>query len=161
MPGSLGLRALAINVKALGKTAVNGTQPTWTAAAHESFRLPLIRINSLVWLMPRAALKLDPDDQPPGTKLPPSSLNRQSWRQKAVLGTAEFTTMDDQETVIAAIQEARRILGRNTGSSPQDLEATIDGLRSVLDDDQVVRALERISQRSQSTPSKIVESPWS
>jgi len=69
--------------------------------------------------------------------------------------------MDDQETVIAAIQEARRILGRNTGSSPQDLEATIDGLRSVLDDDHVVRALERISQRSQSTPSKIVESPWS
>ena len=49
--------------------------------------------------------------------------------------------MDDQETVIAAVQEARRILGRTIGSSPQDREATINGLRSVLDDDHVVRAL--------------------
>ncbi|MBQ8101861.1 MAG: hypothetical protein IJ127_02970 [Afipia sp.] len=68
--------------------------------------------------------------------------------------------MDDQETVSAAVQEARRILGRTIGSSPQDREATINGLRSVLDDDHVVRALERISQRSRSMP-KTVESPWS
>lgn len=68
--------------------------------------------------------------------------------------------MDDQGTLIAAVQEARRILGRKIGSSPQDREATIDGLRSVLDDDQVVRALERIGQRTHSS-SKIVESPWS
>ncbi|MBR2118321.1 MAG: hypothetical protein V4458_14940 [Pseudomonadota bacterium] len=69
--------------------------------------------------------------------------------------------MDDQETVIAAVQMARRILGRDIGSRPQDREATISSLRSVLDDDQVVRALERISQRSRSAPAKIVESPWS
>ncbi len=69
--------------------------------------------------------------------------------------------MDDQETVIAAVQKARRILGRDIGSSSQDREATISSLRSVLDDDQVVRALERISQRSRSAPAKIVESPWS
>lgn len=69
--------------------------------------------------------------------------------------------MDDQETVIAAVQEARRILGRTIGSKPQDCEATISSLRSVLDDDQVVRALERINERSRPTPAKIVESPWS
>jgi hypothetical protein len=69
--------------------------------------------------------------------------------------------MDDQETVIAAVQEARRILGSSTGSSTQHREATIDGLRSVLNDDQVVRALDRISQRSRSTRAKIDESPWS
>lgn len=69
--------------------------------------------------------------------------------------------MDDQEVVIAAVQKARRILGRDIGSSSQDREATISSLRSVLDDDQVVRALERIGQRSRPTPAKIVESPWS
>lgn len=69
--------------------------------------------------------------------------------------------MDDQETVIAAVQEARRILGSDIGSSPRDRETIINHLRSVLDDDQVVHALERIGQRSRSTPSKIVESPWS
>lgn len=69
--------------------------------------------------------------------------------------------MDDQETVIAAVREARRIIGRDIGSSPKDREATINNLRSVLDDDQLVRALERIGQRSRSTPAKIVESPWS
>jgi hypothetical protein len=61
----------------------------------------------------------------------------------------------------SAVREARRILGRNVGSTPQDRETTINGLRSVLDDDQVVRALERISQRSRSISSKIDESPWS
>lgn len=69
--------------------------------------------------------------------------------------------MDDQEIVIAAVQKARRILGRDIGSGSQDREATISSLRSVLDDDQVVRALERIGQRSRTTPAKIVESPWS
>jgi len=69
--------------------------------------------------------------------------------------------MDDQETVISAVQEARRILGRDIGSGPRDREATISSLRSVLDDDHVVRALERISLRSRSTPAKIDESPWS
>jgi hypothetical protein len=69
--------------------------------------------------------------------------------------------MDDQETVISAVQEARRILGRDIGSGPGDREATISSLRSVLDDHHVVRALERISQRSRSTPAKIDESPWS
>lgn len=67
--------------------------------------------------------------------------------------------MDDQETVIAAVQEARRILGRDTGSDPQARKTTIDSLRSVLDSDQVAQALERIGQRSRSRPA--VESPWS
>lgn len=67
--------------------------------------------------------------------------------------------MDDQETVIAAVQEARRILGRDTGSGSQDRKTTIDSLRSVLDSDQVAQALERIAQRSRSRPA--VESPWS
>lgn len=67
--------------------------------------------------------------------------------------------MDDQETVIAAVLEARRILDRDTGSGPQDRKTTIDSLRTVLDSDQVAQALERIGQRSR--PAKIVESPWS
>ncbi len=67
--------------------------------------------------------------------------------------------MDDQETVIAAVQEARRILGGDTGSGSQDRKTTIDSLRSVLDSDQVAQALERIAQRSRSRPT--VESPWS
>lgn len=66
--------------------------------------------------------------------------------------------MDDQETVVAAVQEARRILTR---SSPLDHETTIRNLRSVFDDDQLARALERIGQRNRATMAKIVESPWS
>jgi hypothetical protein len=69
--------------------------------------------------------------------------------------------MDDQDTVIAAVQEARRILHRDIGSGPKDREATINDLRSVLDNDHVVHALERIGQRTRSRPAKIVESPWS
>ncbi|HEX7789309.1 MAG TPA: hypothetical protein VF467_02140 [Afipia sp.] len=69
--------------------------------------------------------------------------------------------MDDQDIVIAAAQEARRILHRDIGSGPEDREVTINDLRIVLDDDQVVRALERIGQRTRSRPEKIVESPWS
>lgn len=69
--------------------------------------------------------------------------------------------MTDQETVIAAVQEARRILHRDIGSGPRDREATLASLRSVLDDDQIVHALERIGQQSRSRPGKIVESPWS
>lgn len=66
--------------------------------------------------------------------------------------------MDDQETVIAAVQEARRILTR---SSSLDHETTIRNLRSVFDDDQLARALQRIGQRNRATMAKIVESPWS
>ncbi len=68
--------------------------------------------------------------------------------------------MNDHETVITALQEARRIL-RDTGSGPREREATIDSLRSLLDDDQIVRALERIGQQNRSRPANIVESPWS
>jgi len=75
-------------------------------------------------------------------------------------GTAGFMTMNDHETVIAALQEARRIL-RDAGSGSQDREATISSLRSLLDHDQVVHALERIGQQSRSRPAEIVESPWS
>lgn len=68
--------------------------------------------------------------------------------------------MTDHETVIAALQEARRIL-RDTGSGPRDREVTINSLRSLLDDDQIVRALERIGQQNRPTRAEIVESPWS
>ncbi len=69
--------------------------------------------------------------------------------------------MNDQETVITALQEARRILHRDTGSGPRDREAMIDSLRSLLDDDHIVGALERIGQQNRPTPANIVESPWS
>lgn len=69
--------------------------------------------------------------------------------------------MDDQETIIAALQEARRILHRDIESGPRDREATIASLRSLLDDDRIVRALERIGQQNRSRPAEIVESPWS
>ena len=68
--------------------------------------------------------------------------------------------MNDQETVITALQEVRRIL-RDTGSGPRDCEATINRLRALLDDDQIVHALERIGQQSRSRSANIVESPWS
>jgi len=81
-------------------------------------------------------------------------------RDRRCIGAAEFTAMNDHETVIAALQEARRIL-RDAGSGPRDREATINRLRSLLDDDQVVHALERIGQQNRPRPAEIVESPWS
>ena len=69
--------------------------------------------------------------------------------------------MNDQETIIAALQEARSILHRDTGSGLRDREATIHSLRTLLDGDQIVHALERIGQQNQPRPANIVESPWS
>lgn len=68
--------------------------------------------------------------------------------------------MNDQEIVVAALQEARRII-RITGSGLREREIAINSLRFLLDDDQIAHALERIGQQNRPTPAEVVESPWS
>ncbi|MGL5165855.1 MAG: hypothetical protein ACRC9K_08205 [Afipia sp.] len=93
----------------------------------------------------------------PNSRIPVETLVMRDMRR---VGTAEFTAMNDQETVVAALQEARRIL-RDTGSGPRECEVAINSLRFLLDDDQIVHALERIGHQNRSAPAEIVESPWS
>jgi hypothetical protein len=50
----------------------------------------------------------------------------------------------DQETVMWAIEDARRILGEYVAPGPRDSIQTVERLLAVLDRDEVVRALDRM-----------------
>jgi hypothetical protein len=53
----------------------------------------------------------------------------------------------DQDTVLRAIEDARRILGEYIEPGPRDAAKTVDRLLAVLDRDDVVRALDRMNRR--------------
>jgi hypothetical protein len=53
----------------------------------------------------------------------------------------------DQETVLRAIEDARRILGEYIEPGPRDATRTIERLLAVLDRNDVVHALDRIKRR--------------
>ena len=53
----------------------------------------------------------------------------------------------DQETVLRAIEDARRILGEYIEPGPRDATRTVERLLAVLDRKDVVHALDRIKRR--------------
>jgi hypothetical protein len=53
----------------------------------------------------------------------------------------------DQDTLIRAVEHARRILGEYIEPGPRDPTRTVDRLLAVLDRKDVVHALDRIKRR--------------
>ena len=53
----------------------------------------------------------------------------------------------DQETLIRAIEDARRILGEYIEPGPRDATRTVERLLAVLDRKDVVHALDRVKRR--------------
>jgi hypothetical protein len=53
----------------------------------------------------------------------------------------------DQDTVIRAVEDARRILGEYIEPGPRDARRTVERLLAVLDRDDVVHSLDRIKRR--------------
>jgi len=53
----------------------------------------------------------------------------------------------DQETVLRAIEDARRILGEYIQSGQRDATRTVERLLAVLDKNDVVHALDRMNRR--------------
>jgi hypothetical protein len=53
----------------------------------------------------------------------------------------------DQDIVLTAIEDARRILGEYIAPGPRDATGTVHRLIDVLDKDEVVHALDRMKRR--------------
>ena len=53
----------------------------------------------------------------------------------------------DQDIVLTAIEDARRILGEHIALGPRDATGTVHRLIAVLDRDEVVHALDRLKRR--------------
>jgi hypothetical protein len=53
----------------------------------------------------------------------------------------------DQDTLIRAVEDARRILGEYIEPGPRDARRTVERLLAVLDRDDVVHALDRMERR--------------
>jgi hypothetical protein len=53
----------------------------------------------------------------------------------------------DQDTLIRAVEDARRILGEFIGPEPRDATRTVERLLAVLDRNDVLHALDRIKRR--------------
>lgn len=53
----------------------------------------------------------------------------------------------DQNTLIRAVEDARRILGEYIAPGPRDAIRTVDRLLAVLDRNDVVHALDRVKRR--------------
>jgi hypothetical protein len=69
-------------------------------------------------------------------------LNPFCWR-----GVADVMNSPDQETVLRALEDARRILGEYIEPGPRDATRTVERLLAVLDRNDVVRALDRMNRR--------------
>jgi len=52
----------------------------------------------------------------------------------------------DEDTVLKAIEDARRILGEYIAPGPRDAAQTVHRLLAVLDTEKVVRALDRVKR---------------
>jgi hypothetical protein len=53
----------------------------------------------------------------------------------------------DQETLLRAVEDARRILGEYVEPGQRDAARTVQSLLAVLDKNEVVHALDRMKQR--------------
>ena len=77
----------------------------------------------------------------PGTNLPFRQLNPRFCRLRA------FMNSPDQDTLLRAIEDARRVLGEYIEPGPRDATRTVERLLAILDRDEVVHALDRIKRR--------------
>ena len=53
----------------------------------------------------------------------------------------------DQDTLLRAIEDARRVLGEYIEPGPRDATRTVERLLAILDRNDVVHALDRIKRR--------------
>jgi hypothetical protein len=53
----------------------------------------------------------------------------------------------DQDTLLRAIEDARRILGQYVEPGPRDAAQTVQSLLAVLDKDKIVHALDRMKRQ--------------
>jgi hypothetical protein len=53
----------------------------------------------------------------------------------------------DQETLLRAIEDTRRILGEHIEPGPRDAKRTVERLLAVLDRNDVVHTLDRMNRR--------------
>jgi hypothetical protein len=58
-----------------------------------------------------------------------------------------FVSTPDQDTLVRAIEDARRILGQYIEPGLQDAAQTVQSLLAVLDKSDVVHALDRMKRR--------------
>ena len=58
-----------------------------------------------------------------------------------------FVSTPDQDTIVRAIEDARRILGQYVEPGPRDTAQTVQRLLAVLDKEDVVHALDRIKRQ--------------
>jgi hypothetical protein len=56
-------------------------------------------------------------------------------------------TNPDQETILRAVEDARRILGEYIEPGPRDATVPLDRLIAALDRDDLVHALDRMKRR--------------
>jgi len=77
------------------------------------------------------------------------ALERIYPRSRLMLGSVELLAVmnsPDQNTLIRAIEDARRILGEYIEPGPRDPKVTVERLLAVLDRNDVVHALDRIKR---------------
>jgi hypothetical protein len=83
--------------------------------------------------------------------LPPRARHRNEStfrRLTSILyGIACVMNNPDQDTLIRAVEDARRVLGECLERGPRDATRTVEHLLAVLDRDEVVHALDRIKRR--------------
>jgi hypothetical protein len=53
----------------------------------------------------------------------------------------------DQDTLVRAVEDARRILGEYIQPGPRDATRTVDRLLAILDRNDVLHALDRMNRR--------------
>ena len=58
-----------------------------------------------------------------------------------------FVSTPDQDTIVRAIEDARRILGQYVEPGPRDTAETVQRLLAVLDKEDVVHALDRTKRQ--------------
>src|SRR6266550_4423516 len=75
--------------------------------------------------------------------------NRKEVHFPVWVRTLKACTMNtpDEDTVLKAIEDARRILGEYIAPGPRDATQTVHRLLAVLDREEVVRALDRMKRR--------------
>ena len=84
-----------------------------------------------------------------GTKISPQSYNSGFVELRSVMNNP------DQDTLVRAVEDARRILGEYIDSGPRDATRTVERLLAVLDRNDVVHALDRINRR------RVIRLVWS
>jgi hypothetical protein len=76
----------------------------------------------------------------------------QSQRPRGAKGEVPFSTSTemndpDQDMILRAVEDARRILGEYIAPGPHDAMHTVERLLAVLDKDDLLRSLDRMQRR--------------